>query len=156
MLRRIIGFTASLRIINIQTVVPTAASAATAGGDGQDFVESADGRCGRRRGALWNGRGREARRRRGRSGACGAAGAADELNGGRSWAAWHHRHPLEAPVGPPGGNVGSLIVGAADGLGGRLMRTVSFLGCTLPVLFFIGSAPMGVPGIGGMSAIILS
>jgi hypothetical protein len=64
----------------------------------------------------------------------------------------------DAPVGPPGGNVGSLMVGAADGLGGRLMRTVSFLGCTLPVLFFIGSAPMGAPGTGGigeMSAISL-
>ena len=33
-----------------------------------------------------------------------------------------------APVGPPGGNVGNLIVGAADGFGGRLIRTVSFLG----------------------------
>ena len=26
-------------------------------------------------------------------------------------------------------------------VGGKLMRTVSFLGCTLPVDFFIGSAP---------------
>jgi len=34
----------------------------------------------------------------------------------------------DAPVGPPGGSVGSLIVGAAVGLGGKLMRTVSFLG----------------------------
>jgi hypothetical protein len=33
-----------------------------------------------------------------------------------------------APVGPPGGSVGNLIVGAAVGLGGKLMRTVSFLG----------------------------
>ena len=33
-----------------------------------------------------------------------------------------------ATDGPPGGKVGSLIVGAAEGLGGRLMRTVSFLG----------------------------
>jgi len=32
------------------------------------------------------------------------------------------------PLGPPGGNVGSLIVGAADGLGGKLIRTVSFFG----------------------------
>ena len=36
--------------------------------------------------------------------------------------------PLDAPVGPPGGSVGNLIVGAVDGLGGKLMRTVSFLG----------------------------
>jgi hypothetical protein len=42
---------------------------------------------------------------------------------------------------PPGGRVGNLIVGAAEGFGGKLMRTVSFFGCTLPVDFFIGSAP---------------
>src|SRR5215469_8323882 len=36
--------------------------------------------------------------------------------------------PPGAPVGPPGGKVGSLIVGAADGLGGKVIRTVSFLG----------------------------
>jgi hypothetical protein len=36
--------------------------------------------------------------------------------------------PLDAPVGPPGGSVGNLMVGAAVGLGGKLMRTVSFLG----------------------------
>lgn len=30
--------------------------------------------------------------------------------------------------GPPGGRVGSLMVGAAEGFGGKLMRTVSFLG----------------------------
>ena len=60
------------------------------------------------------------------------------------------------PVGPPGGSVGNLIVGAAEGFGGKLMRTVSFLGCTLPVDFFIGSAPWGAPGIfEGMSAISL-
>ena len=35
---------------------------------------------------------------------------------------------LAAPVGPPGGRVGNLIVGAAVGLGGKLIRTVSFLG----------------------------
>ena len=35
---------------------------------------------------------------------------------------------LGAPVGPPGGSVGNLMVGAAEGLGGKLMRTVSFLG----------------------------
>jgi hypothetical protein len=34
----------------------------------------------------------------------------------------------EAPFGPPGGSAGNLIVGAADGFGGKLMRTVSFLG----------------------------
>jgi hypothetical protein len=51
-----------------------------------------------------------------------------------------------------------LIVGAADGLGGRLMRTVSFFGWTLPVSFFGGgTAPSGAPGMGGgMSAIIFA
>jgi len=34
----------------------------------------------------------------------------------------------DPPVGPPGGSVGSLMVGAAEGLGGKLIRTVSFLG----------------------------
>jgi len=52
-----------------------------------------------------------------------------------------------APVGPPGGSVGSLMVGAAEGLGGKLMRTVSFLGWTLPVSFFGGTAPLGMFGI---------
>src|SRR5271165_2775657 len=59
-----------------------------------------------------------------------------------------------APVGPPGGSVGSLMVGAAEGFGGKLMRTVSFLGCTLPVSFFGGgTAPVGM--FGGSSAISL-
>lgn len=47
------------------------------------------------------------------------------------------------PAGPPGGRVGSLIVGAAVGFGGKVMRTVSFLGWTLPVSFFGGTAPPG-------------
>ena len=51
------------------------------------------------------------------------------------------------PVGPPGGRVGSLMVGAAVGLGGKLMRTVSFLGWTLPVSFFGGTAPLGIVGM---------
>jgi len=55
--------------------------------------------------------------------------------------------------GPPGGSVGNLIVGAADGLGGKLMRTVSFLGWTLPVSFLGGTAPPGVFGM--FSAITL-
>ena len=64
---------------------------------------------------------------RGAAGAAGAAAEGADMDG--------------TPVGPPGGNVGNLIVGAAEGFGGKLMRTVSFLGCTLPVDFFIGSAP---------------
>jgi hypothetical protein len=49
--------------------------------------------------------------------------------------------------------VGNLIVGAAEGLGGKLMRTVSFLGWTFPVSFFGGTAPPGVFGM--FSAIVL-
>jgi hypothetical protein len=52
-----------------------------------------------------------------------------------------------APVGPAGGSVGNLIVGAADGFGGNVMRTVSFFGWTFPVDFFIGVT--GAPGTGG-------
>jgi hypothetical protein len=55
--------------------------------------------------------------------------------------------PPGAPVGPPGGNVGNLMVGAADGLGGKVIRTVSFFGWTLPVDFFIGVT--GAPGTPG-------
>jgi len=51
-------------------------------------------------------------------------------------------------VGPPGGKVGNLMVGAAEGFGGKLMRTVSFLGCTLePSGGFGGIAPPGRLGI---------
>jgi hypothetical protein len=58
---------------------------------------------------------------------------------------------LGPPLGPPGGSVGSLIVGAAEGFGGKLIRTVSFLGWTLPVSFLGGTAPVGALGL--MSAI---
>ncbi len=49
--------------------------------------------------------------------------------------------------GPPGGSVGNLIVGAAEGFGGRLIRTVSFLGCTFPVSFLGGGDPAGKFGM---------
>jgi hypothetical protein len=64
--------------------------------------------------------------------------------------------PPGAPVGPPGGSVGNLIVGAADGLGGSVIRTVSFFGWTLPVDFFIGvtGAPGTPGGIGGCGSAI--
>ncbi len=48
----------------------------------------------------------------------GAAGAPAAVAGGLA----------AADGGAPGGKVGSLMVGDAVGLGGRLMRTVSFLG----------------------------
>jgi hypothetical protein len=79
-----------------------------------------------------------------RGAAAGAAGAGVAVNAGAGAAA--------PPVGPPGGKVGNLIVGAADGLGGRLIRTVSFFGWTFPVSFLGGTAPAGILGM--FSAII--
>jgi hypothetical protein len=38
------------------------------------------------------------------------------------------------------------MVGAAEGFGGKLIRTVSFLGWTFPVSFFGGTAPPGALG----------
>jgi hypothetical protein len=56
--------------------------------------------------------------------------------------------------GVPGANVGNLIVGAEVGFGGKLIRTVSFLGCTLAASAgFGGNAPPGVVGV--FSAITL-
>lgn len=50
--------------------------------------------------------------------------------------------------GPPAGRVGSLIVGEELGLGGRLMRTVSFLGWTFAASAGLGgTAPPGVMGL---------
>jgi len=40
-----------------------------------------------------------------------------------------------------------LIVGAAEGFGGKLIRTVSFFGWTLPVSFLGGTAPPGMLGM---------
>src|SRR5581483_1929824 len=93
----------------------------------------------------------------GRPATAGAAGAAAVRGGGAATGAGRGAAAVGAPVGPPGGSVGNLIVGAALGLGGSVMRTVSFLGATLPVVFLPGSAPSGTPGIfggfGGTSAI---
>ena len=79
--------------------------------------------------------------------AAAATGAAADLAGADT-VGGAPKAGLGAPVGPPGGSVGNLMVGAAVGFGGKLMRTVSFLGCTLPVDFFKGSAPVGAPGSG--------
>jgi len=80
---------------------------------------------------------------RGAGGACVAAAGAATAPGAAFEAA-----------GPPAGNVGSLMVGEALGLGGRLMRTVSFLGCTLAASAGLGgTAPPGVMGL--LSAISL-
>jgi hypothetical protein len=62
--------------------------------------------------------------------------------------------PATAKLGAePGARVGSLMVGADVGLGGKLMRTVSFLGCTL--LDSAGLGGKAPPGdVGKFSAII--
>jgi len=81
-------------------------------------------------------------------GAAAAAGAA--VLGAGAAAAGARLGALGAPDGPAGGSVGNLMVGAAVGFGGKLMRTVSFFGCTLPVSFLGGcTAPVG-PGGGGV------
>src|SRR5437867_10118157 len=57
-----------------------------------------------------------------------------------------------AAGGAAGAGAGILIVGAAVGLGGKLIRTVSFFGCTLAAsVGFGGTAPEG--GFGMFSAI---
>src|SRR5206468_6685482 len=57
-----------------------------------------------------------------------------------------------AAAGAADAGAGILIVGAAVGLGGKLIRTVSFFGCTFAAsVGFGGTAPEG--GIGMLSAI---
>jgi len=60
--------------------------------------------------------------------AMGAAAARGAAVGAAGAACAGAMGAAPAPVGPPGGRVGNLIVGAAVGLGGKLMRTVSFFG----------------------------
>jgi hypothetical protein len=51
----------------------------------------------------------------------------------------------DAEEGPaPVGSVGNLIVGAEVGLGGKLIRTVSFLGCTLALSAGLGGSAPGM------------
>jgi len=86
----------------------------------------------------------------GGAGALAAAGAelADAPATGAAAAA-------EGGGGAPGAKVGNLIVGAEVGLGGKLMRTVSFFGWTLAASAgFGGIAPPG--GVGVFSAIFLN
>lgn len=58
----------------------------------------------------------------------GAAGAAAAGAAGAGVATPTAAVGADGAAGPPAGSVGSLIVGEELGLGGRLMRTVSFLG----------------------------
>ena len=54
----------------------------------------------------------------------------------------------EGAATPADGGVGKRTVGAAVGFGGKLIRTVSFLGCTLAAsLGFWGTAPAGGLGV---------
>lgn len=96
-----------------------------------------------------------------RDGARGAAAAAADggatptgLDAGGAGAAGAEAAPdtgaaAAAAVGvATGAGVGILIVGAAVGLGGRLIRTVSFFGCTLAASAgFRGPGASGVFGV---------
>src|ERR1022692_1930323 len=121
---------ASFKIISIHTVVPIAVRATTAAAMarilsiGLNFVTAAGACAGRRAaGAVVAGETGAAAPVRG-----WAAGVADERKVVAAGGAGGIGAPEDAPVGPPGGSVGSLMVGAAVGLGGKLMRTVSFFG----------------------------
>ncbi len=109
-------FSPPFKINIIQTVVPTAANAATQAAMARILSSVLTVGAPTATGA----------------GRCAATGAAPRCGctGAATGAAVLRRGgiPPEAPVGPPGGNVGNLIVGAALGFGGKLMRTVSFLG----------------------------
>lgn len=136
-----------------QAVLPTATRPATAAtsarmvSTGLSVGASATG-AGANRGA---GAGAEVRA------TAGAAAPARAAGGAAVWAGAAAENAgagaaAPPPLGPPGGRVGSLIVGAAEGLGGKLIRTVSFFGWTFPVSFFGGTAPVGILGM--FSAII--
>jgi len=129
-------------------VVPTAAKPANAAKTARTTSSPLTAAAGRGAAGAGPGRGAGGAGREADTGAAvpvrGAAGACAGAAG------------LEARPKDPaavGGSVGSLIVGAAEGLGGKVIRTVSFFGWTLPVSFLGGTAPPGIPG---MSAIILA
>jgi len=77
------------------------------------------------------------------AGVCSGAGAGAMATGAAA-----------AAVGAAGAGAGILIVGAAVGLGGKLIRTVSFFGCTLAASAGFGGTPEG--GIALLSAITFS
>jgi hypothetical protein len=78
----------------------------------------------------------------------GGAGALD-------WAETATGAAALADDGAPGASVGSLIVGDEVGLGGKLMRTVSFFGWTFEASAGLGGrAPPG--DVGKLSAIFFS
>ncbi len=85
----------------------------------------------------------------GAAGGMAAFGAVGEADAGAGAAAMTGAPGLAA--GPLGGKVGNLIVAEAVGFGGKLMRTVSFFGCTLAASAGLGGRPLGKLGF---SAII--
>jgi hypothetical protein len=132
-------------------VTPIAARTATTATMARALSNPLTVGCGTGRGAFGCDRGAA-----GRGAGAGVAGPAaaeewigaerpDEVGGGGNGA---------GADGPPGGKVGNLIVGAAEGFGGRLMRTVSFLGWIFEVSGLGGTAPPGTFGI--LSAISLT
>ena len=79
------------------------------------------------------------------AGACAGAGAGACAGAGAAATG-------TTAAGAADAGAGILIVGAAVGLGGKLIRTVSFFGCTLAAsIGFGGTAPEG--GFGMLSAI---
>ncbi len=96
----------------------------------------------------------------GRAAGAGAAAVGGRGGGGGGAPAADGAGPLTvAPpgedAGAPPGNVGNLMVGEDAGLGGRLIRTVSFLGWTLAASPGLGgTAPPGTLGL--VSAIIVN
>jgi len=80
-----------------------------------------------------------------------AAGPADVVRAGAGAAVGGGGAPGAAEAA--GGIVGSLIVGAAVGFGGRAIRTVSFFGWTLAASGGLGGTPPGGGGTGFGSAI---
>ena len=80
--------------------------------------------------------------------AVGGRGAAGAEAAGAGVAVAAEAGAAGAAAGPPAGTVGSLMVGEELGLGGRLMRTVSFLGWTFAASPGLGgTAPPGVMGL---------
>jgi hypothetical protein len=119
---------ASFKIISIQTVVPIAANATMAAAIAKTlsmvliFEAAAGAATGRRATGAAAGAAAVV------AGRCWATGAAEERKVVEEGGTGGGGAPVEAPVGPPGGSVGNLMVGADVGLGGKLIRTVSFFG----------------------------
>jgi hypothetical protein len=78
----------------------------------------------------------------------GAGGATTRPGAGAGAAGAGDGRAAGAAAAPLAGSVGNLMVAVGDGFGGRLMRTVSFFGCTLAESpGFGGTPPPGVLGV---------